>query len=162
MKNNEENINFTHIDIEGKAQIVDVTNKIETLRTAKAHGFILVNDEIIRKIKENEIKKGDIFTVSKLAGILAAKKTADLIILCHQIKITSIEINFEILDSENKIFVNSTVRGFDKTGVEMEALTAVSIALLNIYDMCKALSKEMVISGIELLEKFGGKSKYKK
>ncbi len=161
-KKKTEPVELTHIDTEGKARIVDVSEKKETLRNAKAHGFIIADKEIIKKIKENEIKKGDVFAVAKLGAISAAKKTSDLILLCHQIKITSVDLEFKIIDEENKIIASSAVTGYDKTGVEMEALTAVSIALLNIYDMCKALSKKMVIGGIELLEKTGGKSDYKK
>jgi cyclic pyranopterin monophosphate synthase len=155
-------LDFTHTDKEGKAKIVDISNKKATLRIAKARGFISVSPEIIKKIKENEIKKGDVFTVSKLAGMMASKKTSELLPLCHNIQITSVEICFEILEDECKIIGISTVAGFDKTGVEMEALTSVSVSLLNIYDMCKVLSKEMVISGIELIEKSGGKKTYKK
>jgi len=153
---------LTHTDIEGKARMVDVSGKKESLRTAKAQGFIIADKEIIKKIKENKLKKGDVLTVAKLGAISAAKKTSDLILLCHQIKITSVEVTFRIIDEENKIIAGSIVTGFDKTGVEMEALTSVSIALLNVYDMCKALSKEMIIGGIKLLEKTGGKSDYKK
>ena len=153
---------LSHVDASGKAIIVDISVKKETLRRAQAQGYILASSEIIKKIRENEIIKGDVFTVSKLAGILAAKKTHDLIPLCHQIKITSVDISFKIIEDENKITAVSSVAGFDRTGVEMEALISVSVSLLNIYDMCKALSKEMVIGGIELLEKSGGKAEYKK
>jgi len=162
MDSNKNDSALSHLDADGKAKIVDISAKKETLRTAQAQGYILVSAEIINKIRENEIKKGDVFTVSKLAGILAAKKTHDLIPLCHQIKITSIDISFKISDDENKINVISVVAGFDRTGVEMEALLSVSVSLLNIYDMCKALSKEMIIGGIELLKKSGRKSEYKK
>ena len=155
-------MDFTHTDKEGKARIVDTSSKEATLRAAKAHGYIIVTPEIIKKIKENEIKKGDVFTVSKLAGIMASKKTSGLLPLCHNINVTSIEIFFEISEDECKITAISAVKGFDRTGVEMEALTSVAVALLNIYDMCKALSKEMTIGGIELLEKSGGKNIYKK
>jgi cyclic pyranopterin phosphate synthase len=162
MNSNNNDSVLSHVDAEGKAKIVDISVKRETLRTAEAHGYIMASAEIIKKIRENEIKKGDVFTVSKLAGILAAKKTHDLIPLCHQIKITSVDISFKISDDENKITAISVVTGFDRTGVEMEALLSVSIALLNIYDMCKALCKEMIIGGVELLKKSGGKSEYKK
>ena len=155
-------MDFTHTDKEGKARIVDICSKEATLRAAKAHGYIIVNPEIIKKIKENEIKKGDVFTVSKLAGIMASKKTSGLLPLCHNVNVASIEIFFEISEDECKIIAISAVKGFDRTGVEMEALTSVAVALLNIYDMCKALSKEMTIGGIELLEKSGGKNIYKK
>lgn len=151
---------FTHIDISGKTKMVDVSDKIETLRTAEAQGFILVNREIIDKIKKNELKKGDVFAAAKLAAISAAKKNWDLIPLCHPIKLTYMNISFSIIDKENKIMAKSIIKGYDRTGVEMEALTAVSISLLTIYDMCKAISKGMIIGGIELVKKTGGKSDY--
>src|SRR5450830_420824 len=133
MDRNKNDFDFSHVDKDGKAKIVDVSSKKETLRTAKAQGFISVSPEIIKKINDNEIKKGDVFTVSKLAGILASKKTHDLLPLCHQIKITSVDISFKISDYENKIIAISSVTVFDRTGVEMEALISVSISLLNIY-----------------------------
>jgi len=162
MDSNGKDFSLSHVDKNGKAVIVDISTKKETLRAAKAQGYILVSTEIIKKIRENEIKKGDVFTVSKIAGILASKKTFDFLPLCHQIKITSVDISFKISEDENKITAISSVTGFDRTGVEMEALFSVSISLLNIYDMCKVISKEMVIGGVELLEKSGGKSVYKK
>src|SRR4030065_528506 len=134
--------------------------KIKTLRTARACGYIILNEEIIDKIKNNNLQKGDAISVAKIAGINAAKKTWELIPLCHQIKLSSIKLNFDIDESENKIIVTSFINGFDKTGVEIEALMAVSISLLTIYDMCKAVSKDMRIEGIELLEKTGGKTNY--
>lgn len=151
---------LTHLDSEGKARMVDVSKKIETLRTARACGYIILNEEIVGKIKNNNLQKGDAISVAKIAGINAAKKTWELIPLCHQIKLSSIKLNFDIDESENKIIVTSFIKGFDKTGVEIEALMAVSISLLTIYDMCKAVSKEMRIEGIELLEKTGGKTNY--
>ncbi len=153
---------LTHTDKNGRAKMVDVSNKDETLRTALACGFIIMNKEIIEKVIGLEIKKGDVINAAKIAGINAAKKTWDLIPLCHQIKLTSIDIDFEISKQDNKIMVVSTVKGYDRTGVEMEALTAVSISLLTIYDMCKALSKEMIVGGIQLLKKTGGKSDFSK
>lgn len=151
---------FTHTDNSGKAKMVDVSDKIETLRTAEAQGFILVNKEIIDKIKKNELKKGDVFAVAKFAAISAAKKNWDLIPLCHPVKLTDIDISFVIIDKKNKIMAKSIIKGYDRTGVEMEALTAVSISLLTIYDMCKSVSKDMVIGSIELVKKTGGKSDY--
>jgi cyclic pyranopterin phosphate synthase len=153
---------FTHIDNSGKTKMVDVSGKIENLRAAVAQGFILVNREIIEKIKRNELSKGDVFTTAKLAGINAAKKNWDLIPLCHQIRLTNIDISFEIIGKENKIMAMSTIKGYDRTGVEMEALTAVSVSLLAIYDMCKAVSKDMIIGGIELVKKTGGKADYER
>ena len=153
---------FTHIDKHGKAKMVDVTGKKENLRIAKARGYIVLDKNIIDKIKDSEIKKGDVITVAKIAGINAAKKNWELIPLCHQIKLNGVDLDFEIIEKENKIRVISEAKGFDVTGVEMEALMAVSVSLLTIYDMCKALSREMIIEGIELLEKTGGKTDYRK
>ena len=153
---------FTHFDNNGKVKMVDVSKKEDTFRTAKARGYIILNSQIIKKIKENKIQKGDVLAVAKIAGINGAKKTWELIPLCHQIKLTSIDMNFEISESENKIIAFSTIKGYDKTGVEMEALTAVVLSLVAIYDMCKAVSKKMIIGGIELIKKTGGKSDYEK
>jgi cyclic pyranopterin monophosphate synthase len=153
---------FSHLDNEGKVKMVDVSRKEETLRTAKAKGFIILNARIIKDIKEDKIKKGNVLAVAKVAGISAAKKTWELVPLCHQIKLTGVDIDFEISESENKITAFSTVRGFDKTGVEMEAILSVALSLATIYDMCKAVTKDMVISGIELIKKTGGKSDYEK
>lgn len=152
--------NFTHIDKKGRAKMVDVSNKKATLRTAKARGYIILNKDIIGKIKDNQLEKGDVLTVAKIAGVNAAKKNWELIPLCHQIKLTDVNIDFRILERGNKMEVVAKVKGFDVTGVEMEALMAVSISLLTIYDMCKAVSKEMSIEGIELLEKTGGKTNH--
>jgi len=151
---------FTHTDTKGKAKMVDVSSKNKTLRTARARGYIILNREIVGKIKDNQLKKGDVLTIAKIAGITAAKKTWELIPLCHQVKLTDIDLGFRIAEDKNRIEAVSKVKGVDVTGVEMEALTAVSVGLLTIYDMCKALSKEMIIEGIELLEKTGGRSNY--
>lgn len=153
---------FTHLDNNGKVKMVDVSNKKNSFRTAEAVGYIVLKDEIIKKIKENKVKKGDVFAVSKLAGINAAKKNWELIPLCHQIRLTGIDIEFKILEKEEKVEARSAVSGYDRTGVEMEALIAVSVSLLAIYDMCKAFSKSMKIEGIELIKKTGGKSDYKR
>jgi molybdenum cofactor biosynthesis protein MoaC len=153
---------LTHIDSTGKVKMVDISNKNESLRTAVASGWILLNKEIISKVKKNEIHKGDVLTTAKIAGINAAKKNWELIPLCHQIKLTSIEVNFQIEENTNKIISTAIISGYDRTGVEMEALAAVSISLLTIYDMCKALSKNMIISNIELIKKSGGKSDYER
>ncbi len=153
---------FTHIDKHGKATMVDVTGKKPNLRIAKARGYIVLDKNIIKKIKDSELKKGDVITVAKIAGINAAKKNWELIPLCHQIKLTGVDMSFKIMEEENKIRVIAEVKGIDATGVEMEALMGVSVSLLTIYDMCKALSREMRIEDIELLEKTGGKTDYKK
>ena len=149
---------FSHLDSSGKAKMVDISGKKTTVRTAEAEGFITLDKNIIGKIRNNELKKGDVFSVAKIAGIGAAKKNWELIPLCHQISLTGIDIGFTIIEDENKIRVNSKVKAYDATGVEMEALTAVSIAALTIYDMCKSYDRAMTISDVYLLKKSGGKS----
>ena len=149
---------FTHIDENGDANMVDVSKKKDTLREAIAKGSIILNKEIIRAIVENRNKKGDVLSTSRLAGIQAAKRTSDLIPLAHNLNLTKIEIEFSIDDENNMIHCEGLVRCCGKTGVEMEALTSVSVALLTIYDMCKSFSKNLSISKIMLLKKSGGKS----
>jgi cyclic pyranopterin phosphate synthase len=149
---------FTHIDENGDANMVDVSKKNDTLREAIAQGSIILNKEIINAIVENRNKKGDVLSTSRLAGIQAAKRTSDLIPLAHNLNLTKIEIEFSIDDENNTIHCEGLVRCCGKTGVEMEALTAVSVALLTIYDMCKSFSKNLSISKIMLLKKSGGKS----
>lgn len=150
--------NFTHFNQDGEAIMVDVSQKDITMRIAIAEGSIKVNQEVFRSIKEQINKKGDVLAVARIAGIMAAKKTSDMIPLCHPLFITKVTIDFE-LDEENymiKAIATTKVNG--KTGVEMEALHAVSVTLLTIYDMCKAIDKSMEISDIRLLHKEGGKS----
>ena len=149
---------FTHIDENGDANMVDVSKKNDTLREAIAQGSIILNKEIINAIIENRNKKGDVLSTSRLAGIQAAKRTSDLIPLAHNLNLTKIKIEFSIDDENNMIHCEGLVRCCGKTGVEMEALTSVSIALLTIYDMCKSFSKNLSISQIMLLKKSGGKS----
>lgn len=149
---------FTHLDKEGNAIMVDVSDKEITSRTAIACGKILVNEEIIASIKDNTNKKGDVLAVARVAGIMAAKKTSELIPLCHLLMLTKCTIDFEIKEAEHAIIATCTVKTDGKTGVEMEALTGVQIALLTIYDMCKAIDKKMVITDVHLLNKTGGKS----
>jgi cyclic pyranopterin monophosphate synthase len=154
---------FLQIDNKsGKVRMIDVSDKKKTLRTARASGKIILNEEIISKISSFQMKKGDVINTAKIAGINAAKKTWELIPLCHQIQLTDIEIDIRILKPEHEIIITSIVRGYDRTGVEMEALTAVSAALLTVYDMSKALSKNIIISDVKLIEKTGGKSDFKK
>jgi len=145
------NSKFSHIDSKGKANMVDVSSKSVQLRDAYASGFIRLNSETIALIKENQMKKGDVLTVAEIAGIQGAKKTSELIPLCHPIALTKVEVKTEI--TENGIIVKSFARCTGQTGVEMEALTAVNIALLTIYDMCKAIDKEMVFENIKLDKK---------
>ena len=149
---------FTHIDENGNANMVDVSKKNDSLREAIAQGSILLNEEIINAIVENRNKKGDVLSTSRLAGIQGAKRTSDLIPLAHNLNLTKIEIEFSIDNESNMIHCEGLVRCLGKTGVEMEALTAVSISLLTIYDMCKSFSKNLSISKIMLLKKSGGKS----
>lgn len=149
---------LSHVDKKGNAKIVDISNKKISQRLAIASGKITLNDEIINQIYSKNNKKGDIFTVAKIAGIMAAKKTSELIPLCHPIKIDDIQIEFSINKSKKIITAEAKVKCHEKTGVEMEALTAISVSLLTIYDMCKAITHKMQIFDIKLTEKRGGKS----
>lgn len=142
---------LTHLDQSGKANMVDVGEKPQSKRMAVAEGFIFLNAETLEMIRENAVKKGDVLTVAEIAGIMAAKKTPELIPLCHQINLNKVEVRASIGDSGIRITAKAKCDG--KTGVEMEALTAVSVGLLTIYDMCKAVDKNMRISDIVLLEK---------
>jgi cyclic pyranopterin monophosphate synthase len=142
---------LSHTDSKGKAIMVDVGDKENQLRIAKASGHILLNPETIRLIEENLLKKGDVLTVAQLAGISAAKKTSELIPLCHNIVLDNVKLDASV--DETGVKVLSEVRCSGKTGVEMEALTAVSVALLTVYDMCKAVDKNMVIDNLCLTEK---------
>ena len=148
---------FSHI-VENKATMVDVSNKKETIREAHGYGKISFKRQVFLKVKENNLKKGEIFSTARIASIQAAKKTSELIPLCHNIKINFISIDFGFLDKDNSIIINSIVKTTENTGVEMEALTAVNVAALTIYDMCKSLDKTIEISEIKLKYKSGGKS----
>lgn len=147
---------FTHFNEEGRAHMVEVGDKDDTKRLAKAYGRIRMKKETIALIKEGLIEKGDVLSVAQVAGIMASKRTSDLIPMCHNIFLTGTNIKFNIL--EDAIEIKAEVKTVGKTGVEMEALTAVSLAALTIYDMCKAVDKGMVIEEIKLMEKYGGKS----
>ncbi|MBP6063042.1 MAG: cyclic pyranopterin monophosphate synthase MoaC [Fusobacteriaceae bacterium] len=149
---------LTHFNSSGRAKMVDVSEKKITDRTAVAQGYIYVSEGTIDIIKNGGIKKGDVLSVAQVAGIMGAKKTSEIIPMCHNIFISGANIEFEIEDSSIKIL--ATVKTSGQTGIEMEALTAVSIAALTIYDMCKAVDKEMVIGEVKLLKKTGGKSDY--
>lgn len=142
---------FTHIDENGKATMVNISTKKKVKRTAIANGKIYLNPKTIDMIKENQIKKGDVLSVARVAGIMGAKQTAYTIPLCHNIEIDFIGIDFEI--NKDNIAITCTALCTDKTGIEMEALTGVSVAALTIYDMCKAVDKNMIISDITLKEK---------
>jgi len=149
---------FTHIDENGNAVMVDVGNKEITSREAVAIGRIRMSEESFAAVAEGRAKKGDVLGVAQVAGIMAAKKTSDLIPLCHTLILTKVSVEFELFQEICEIQATCTVRCDGKTGVEMEALTGVSTALLTIYDMCKAVDKRMEINGIHLVEKHGGKS----
>ena len=149
---------LTHIDRSGKARMVDVSDKPQTLREAVARGMVTMKKTTLKLIQENSIAKGDVLIVARVAGIMAAKKTHEIIPLCHPLNISSVQIDFSLDQEKKRIIIESSVKITGQTGVEMEALTAVSAAALTIYDMCKAVDKEMVISDIMLIEKTGGKS----
>ena len=149
---------FTHFDEEGKARMVDVSQKEATIREAIACGSISMKRETFRMIMDRRITKGDVLEVAQVAGIMGAKRTADLIPMCHPLNITNVEIHFSPSRGENKIEIEARVKTKGQTGVEMEAFLAVSTAALTIYDMCKAVDRGMVISDIHLVEKRGGKS----
>ena len=149
---------FTHFDANGKAFMVDVTEKKETARTAVAVGTIKVNQEVYEAIQNGTVGKGDVLGVAATAGIMGAKKTSDLIPMCHILPITNCRIQFEMDPKESAIHCSCTVKVTGKTGVEMEALTGVTTALLTVYDMCKAMDKSMVIGAVYLKKKTGGKS----
>jgi cyclic pyranopterin phosphate synthase len=149
---------LTHLDVHGNAQMVDVSAKKDTARKATARGKIIMRPTTLALVLEGYIKKGDVFTVAKIAAIQGAKRTAELIPMCHPIPISGIEIEFSHDKKEASISVLATVSSTGKTGLEMEALVACSLALLTIYDMCKAAEKGMIIGSIELLKKQGGKS----
>ncbi|WP_282927076.1 cyclic pyranopterin monophosphate synthase MoaC [Megamonas funiformis] len=150
--------NFTHFNQDGEAIMVDVSQKDITMRIAIAEGSIKVNQEVFRSIKEQTNKKGDVLAVARIAGIMATKKTSDMIPLCHPLFITKVTIDFELDEDNYMIKAIATTKVNGKTGVEMEALHAVSVTLLTIYDMCKAIDKSMEIADIRLLHKEGGKS----
>ncbi len=147
---------LTHLDAAGAAHMVDVGTKATTAREAIAEGRISMSAEALSAIRDGTAKKGDVLAVARVAGIMAAKKTSDLIPLCHPIALTSVTVDFDFED--NGIRVRATARTAGQTGVEMEALTAATVALLTLYDMAKALDKAMVMFGIRLLAKSGGRS----
>ncbi len=160
---------FTHFDSAGQAHMVDVADKADTRRVAIASGQILMQPETLRLIREGDAKKGDVIGIARIAAIQAAKKTSELIPLCHPLMLSRVAVDFELIDlaasdtsaappSRAAIACTATVEVTGKTGVEMEALTAVQIGLLTIYDMCKAVDRGMTMTGIELMEKHGGKS----
>lgn len=151
-------VKFTHFNNKGNAVMVDVSNKDITERIAVAEGFIRVNQDVFYAVKNNTAKKGDVLGVARIAGIMAAKKTSDIIPLCHPLFINEVNIDFELDEANLLIKAVAQIKVNGKTGVEMEALNAVSVALLTIYDMCKALDRFMEIQNIRLVYKEGGQS----
>ena len=149
---------FTHINADGNAHMVDVTEKSVTEREARAEAFIEMAPSTLEMIMSGSHHKGDVFATARIAGIQAAKKTSDLIPLCHPLMLTKVEVDLEAQPELNRVRITSLCKLSGKTGVEMEALTAASVAALTIYDMCKAVQKDMIISQVRLLEKRGGKS----
>ena len=149
---------LNHFDEKGNAVMVDVSEKSKTKRVAVAKGSIKVSKEIMNLIKTGNIKKGDVLGVSRVAGIMASKQTSNLIPMCHPLMINGANIDFELDEENSRVIIYGSVKTTGKTGVEMEALTAVSVAALTIYDMCKAVDKRMVIENIHLVSKTGGKS----
>ena len=149
---------FTHLDAQGRVRMVDVSDKSATARTALAGGSISMTAETYNLIRTQAIKKGNVLETARIAGIMAAKRTWELIPMCHPLNITHAQVDFIPDDEEHCFRIQAQVRTVDQTGVEMEALTAVSVAALTIYDMCKSHDREMTISDIQLLEKSGGKS----
>ena len=150
--------NLTHFDASGNAVMVDVSEKAVTFREATAHGIITMNAEAFAAVESGTVKKGDVLGVARIAGIMATKRTSDLIPLCHTLLLTKSAVEFTLHPEEHSIEAECTVRCEGQTGVEMEALTGVSVALLTVYDMCKAIDKRMTLGEIHLVEKHGGKS----
>ena len=151
-------MDFTHFDENGNAIMIDVSSKDTTQRSALASGEIYVGKEILEKIENHQMKKGDVLSVARIAGIMAVKKTSDIIPLCHPLMINKVNIDFDVDRANCLIYAYCTVKCNGKTGVEMEALTGVNVCLLTIYDMCKAVSKDMEIKNVHLVSKSGGKS----
>ncbi|RMD60617.1 MAG: cyclic pyranopterin monophosphate synthase MoaC [Alphaproteobacteria bacterium] len=149
---------FTHFDDEGKAVMVDVSGKAETARVAVAKGLVMMQPETLALIRDGGVKKGDVLSVARLAGIMGAKRTPDLIPLCHPLSLDAVTVDLTLVPERNAIEITARCTVSGRTGVEMEALTAVSVAALTVYDMCKAVDRGMVITDIRLTYKSGGKS----
>ncbi len=149
---------LTHFNDQGRAKMVDVSAKEQTLRTAVAGGTVTLNKETFELVEAGRMKKGDVLSVAQVAGIMAAKRNSELIPMCHPLMITGVDISFTLDGGKQTIEITATVRCKGETGVEMEALTAVSVTALTIYDMCKAVQKDIVIDNIRLISKSGGKS----
>ena len=149
---------FTHFNETGRAKMVDVSEKAATVRTAVAAGRVKMNRETFELVKSGGMKKGDVLGTAQIAGIMAAKKTSDLIPMCHTLLLNGVDLSFDLNEADCAVDITATVKCTGVTGVEMEALTAVSVAALTVYDMCKAVQKDMEITDIRLLKKTGGKS----
>jgi cyclic pyranopterin phosphate synthase len=149
---------LSHLDAEGRARMVDVSEKDKTSRVAVARGKIFMRAETLAMIVEKRVAKGDVFSVARVAGIMGAKRTPDLIPMCHPLNITSVEISLTSEKNPSRVEIEATVKVTGQTGVEMEAMTAVAVSALTIYDMCKAVDREMTIGEIQLTKKSGGKS----
>ena len=149
---------FSHFNEHGRARMVDVSEKADTIRTAVAYGRVLVNEETFRLIRSGGLKKGDVLTTAQIGGIMGAKHTADIIPMCHPIFLSGVDLDFQMDELHLAVEIRATAKCTSSTGVEMEALTAVSVAALTIYDMCKAVQRDIVIDKICLLKKTGGKS----
>lgn len=149
---------FTHFNHQGRARMVDVSEKADTLRTATAKARVLLNADTYALVKSGGIKKGDVLTTAQIAGIMGAKRTPDVIPMCHPIALTGADISFELDDENHTIDIFATTKCTGPTGVEMEAMTAAGIAALTVYDMCKAVQRDIIIESICLLRKAGGKS----
>ena len=149
---------LSHIDDRGQARMVDVSQKASTVRTAVAAGRVLVGAEALRLIGENEIQKGDVLTVANVAGVLGAKQTSRLLPLCHDVMLQNVEVEFSLDEEAGAVEIRAITKTEGPTGVEMEALTAVSIAALTVYDMCKSVTKDITVEGVRLLAKTGGRS----
>ncbi|MEP0547030.1 MAG: cyclic pyranopterin monophosphate synthase MoaC [Rhodothermales bacterium] len=153
-----ESLTLSHLDDEGRARMVDISAKSATVRTAVARGRVLIGEEAFRLVQENRIRKGDVLSVAQVAGILGAKQTSRLIPLCHDVLLEGVDLDLELNEDVFAIDVRAFVKTTGPTGVEMEALTAVSVAALTIYDMCKSVSKDIAITDTHLLAKTGGQS----
>ncbi|WP_340119090.1 cyclic pyranopterin monophosphate synthase MoaC [Pelagibius sp. 7325] len=149
---------FTHFDAEGKAVMVDVSDKDVTERSATARGSVIMQPQTMAMIRDGGMKKGDVLSVARLAGIMGAKRTPDLIPLCHPLALTSVKVDLSLDEARNAVDITATCKLQGRTGVEMEALTAVSVAALTVYDMCKAVDRGMRITEVRLTRKAGGKS----
>lgn len=149
---------LTHFDAEGRATMVDVSGKAESQRVATAKGAVVMQPETLALIRDGAVAKGDVLAVARLAGIMAAKRTPDLIPLCHPLALSAVAVDLEVVPERNAVEITATCRLSGRTGVEMEALTAVSVAALTVYDMCKAVDRGMRIEDVRLVHKSGGKS----